>query len=238
MFEDSTFESTGRIRTGSRGWMIAAFIFNASILLALILIPLIYPEALPRQAIAFLMETPPPPPAAQPPQRQQPVREVHGGTEMPGGQLLAPRKIPIDIFIASGPEPPLMQGIPGGDPDSGVPGGTDKIFRGQSTPTVVRPEVKAPVRVSSSVEAGLLIQKRLPVYPPLALAMHLEGTVVLAASISKTGTIENLHVVSGPPMLQQAALDAVKTWRYKPYMLDGQPVDVETTVNVVFILGR
>ena len=70
------------------------------------------------------------------------------------------------------------------------------------------------------------------------MAMRLEGTVVLAATISKAGTIENLRVVSGPAMLQQAALDAVKTWQYRPYLLNGQPVEVETTINVIFTLSR
>jgi protein TonB len=68
--------------------------------------------------------------------------------------------------------------------------------------------------------------------------MRVEGTVELAATISKTGTIANLRVVSGPPALQQAAFDAVSNWRYRPYLLNGQPVDVETTVNVVFSLQR
>ena len=63
------------------------------------------------------------------------------------------------------------------------------------------------------------------------------GTVVLQATISKTGTIEDLHVVSGPAMLQQAAMDAVRTWRYRPYLLNNEPVEVETTVNVIFTLG-
>jgi protein TonB len=85
---------------------------------------------------------------------------------------------------------------------------------------------------------GLLIDKKLPVYPRLAIAVRAEGTVVLQATISKAGTIENLHVVSGPPMLQQAAIDAVQSWRYKPYLLGGEPVEVETTVNVIFTLGR
>jgi len=78
------------------------------------------------------------------------------------------------------------------------------------------------------------IFRTIPQYPVIARTMHVEGTVVLAATISKAGTIENLRVVSGPPMLQQVALDAVKTWRYKPYMLDGLPVEVETSVEVVF----
>jgi periplasmic protein TonB len=83
---------------------------------------------------------------------------------------------------------------------------------------------------------GLLIHKVVPVYPSIGRAIRLEGAVVLQATISKSGTIENLHVVSGPQMLQQAALDAVKQWQYKPYKLNGEPVEVETTVNVEFKL--
>jgi protein TonB len=94
------------------------------------------------------------------------------------------------------------------------------------------------VPVSTGTAEGLLIHKTLPVYPPIAIAARAEGTVILAATISKAGTIENLRIVGGPPLLQRAALDAVSTWRYRPYLLDGQPVEVETTVNVVFTLGR
>jgi protein TonB len=84
----------------------------------------------------------------------------------------------------------------------------------------------------------LLLQKTLPVYPPIAKAMGAQGTVVLAATISRAGTIQNLHVVEGPSVLRDAALDAVKTWRYRPYLLDGQPVEVETTINVIFNMYR
>ena len=92
--------------------------------------------------------------------------------------------------------------------------------------------------VSSFVVEGLLINKTIPVYPFIARASRTEGTVVLAAIISKGGTIENLRVVSGSPMLQEAALDAVKTWRYRPYLLNGEPVEVETTVTVIFRLAQ
>jgi protein TonB len=85
---------------------------------------------------------------------------------------------------------------------------------------------------------GLLIQRTLPVYPPIARATGTNGTVTLAAIISKNGTIENLRVISGPIMLQQAALDAVRTWLYRPYLLNGQPVEVETTVSVIFTMQR
>jgi len=238
MFEDSTFESTGRIRTRSRGWMIAALAFNSSILLAIVLIPLLYPEALPRQAIAFLMEAPVPPPAPAPP-AQPTTHPFHGVSEQPGGQFTAPRRIPTGIFIASGPEPAPIVGVPGGmDPDNGIPGGTGTPFHGQAAPRVIHPDVKAPVRLPSSVEAGLLLQKTLPVYPPIAKAMGAQGTVVLAATISRSGTIANLHVIEGPAVLRDAALDAVKTWRYRPYLLDGQPVEVETTINVIFTMQR
>jgi protein TonB len=83
----------------------------------------------------------------------------------------------------------------------------------------------------------MLLQKTMPVYPPIAKAARVSGTVVLQATISKQGTIENLHVISGPAMLQQSAMDAVRQWRYKPYLLNGEPVEVETTVNVIFSLG-
>ena len=83
----------------------------------------------------------------------------------------------------------------------------------------------------------MIIRKTLPVYPPIAKAAHVEGTVILGAVIARDGTIQNLHIVSGNGMLQQAALDAVRTWRYKPYLLNGEPVEVETTVNVIFKLG-
>jgi protein TonB len=85
--------------------------------------------------------------------------------------------------------------------------------------------------------AGNLLEKTVPQYPAIAKAARIQGTVVLQATISKSGSIQNLRVISGPPMLQQSALDAVRSWRYKPYLLNGDPVEVETTVNVVFNLG-
>jgi protein TonB len=100
-------------------------------------------------------------------------------------------------------------------------------------------KVAAPkkVNISAGVMVGMLIQKTQPVYPPIAKAARVSGTVVLQAEISKQGTIQNLRVVSGPAMLQQAAMDAVKSWRYRPYLLNNDPVEVETTVNVIFTLG-
>jgi protein TonB len=236
MFEDSTFESTGRIRTRSRGWAIAALALNSSILLAIIVIPLIHPEALPRQAIAFLMALPPPPSA--PPQIATHQAARASGPSTPvDDPFTAPTRIPPGIRIASdaGPEP--SSSIGSLDSGNGVPDGIGNAFHPQPQPRVIHPEPKTAARLPSSVAEGLLIYKPLPQYSRLAITMHAEGTVVLAATISTNGTITNLRVVSGPAVLQQSAVAAVSNWRYRPYMLNGQPVEVETTVNVVFKMG-
>jgi protein TonB len=156
-------------------------------------------------------------------------------SEMMSHQLNAPSRIPSDLKMLAGKEPPPgfaasgMEGLGGG----GVAG---NVFNGQNAPRV---KVAAPskVSISAGVAGGLLLQKTSPVYPQIAREARVSGTVVIQATISKTGVIENLRAVSGPTMLRQSALDAVKTWRYKPYMLDGDPVDVETTVSVTFSLG-
>lgn len=237
MFEDSTFESNGTIRTRSRGWMAATFILNGSILVALILIPLVYPEALPRQFCPILITVPPPPPAPVAPQPQQPnAHPFHGTSEFVGTTITAPRTFPRFIVYVDRPEQPAIGPMNMGDPN-GMPNGIRDVFSGSRAMPDVRPDVKS-IRLPSSLAVGLLIHKVAPVYPPIAVAARQQGTVVLAATISKGGTIANLHVVSGPAMLQQAALDAVARWAYRPYLLNGQPVEVETTVNVVFTLDR
>ncbi len=101
--------------------------------------------------------------------------------------------------------------------------------------------VPAPPRkiaLSVGVMAGYKISGKPPEYPYNARAARVEGVVVIEATITKTGTIGNLRALSGPSMLQQAALDSVKTWRYKPYLLNGEPVDVETQLPVIFQLGQ
>jgi protein TonB len=234
MFEDSTFESYGRIRTRSRGWMVAALIFDAAILLAFILIPLVHPEALPNQAMAFLMEVPPPPVTPPPTAPRQATSAAASAEETESVELELPRQIPRFITTSTGGEPGDIRDVDDIDPRDGA----RDAFRPQPPIRVVHQDgVRGPTAVPSSVAAGLLIRKVVPVYPPLAKGMRVEGTVELAATISKTGTIVNLRVISGPPALAQAACDAVSSWRYRPYLLNGQPVDVETTINIIFTLG-
>jgi len=94
------------------------------------------------------------------------------------------------------------------------------------------------VYVSAGTAVGFLIDKATPIYPSDAKNAHVQGTVVLKAVIGTDGTVKQLTVVSGPHLLQQAALDAVKQWRYRPYLLNGDPVEVGTTINIIFTLGR
>ncbi len=102
---------------------------------------------------------------------------------------------------------------------------------------VEKPKPTGPIRLSSGVAAGQLLNKTAPVYPAIAKAAHVSGTVLLHAVISKTGNIESLQVVSGPEMLRSAATQAVQQWKYKPYLLNGEPTEVDTTVQVNFSFG-
>jgi periplasmic protein TonB len=162
---------------------------------------------------------------------------VHVQSEMMNNQLTAPTRIPHDIkMVAEKEAPPSsgfgvagMEGLGGG----GVPG----AFANMAPAPKVQAAVPKKVNISAGVASGMLLQKTLPVYPPIAKAARVSGTVILQATISKEGTITNLHVVGGPAMLQQAAMDAVRTWRYRPYLLNNEPVEVDTTINVVFTLG-
>jgi protein TonB len=235
MFEDSTFESQGRIRTRSRGWMLATFCLNSSILLALVLFPLLHPEALPRLKEIYLTIAPPPmqTETPAPPQRVQ-IETARAY----GNPLEAPHQIPTGIFVPQAPEPRLDGDVVSQLASAQGQGNTTEIFHGTGNRATVRAVAPSTVRVSSVLAEGMLLRKTLPVYPPIARATRTEGAVVLSATISKTGTIENLRVVSGSALLQTAAVDAVKSWLYRPYLLNGEPVEVETTVNVVFTLQR
>lgn len=94
-----------------------------------------------------------------------------------------------------------------------------------------------PVRIAGGIMAGRLISRKFPVYPPEAKAAHIGGPVILHAVIARDGTIRNLQVVSGPDILRQGAIDAVSQWVYQPYLLNGEPTEVDTTITVNFNLG-
>lgn len=234
MLEDSTFESGSRIKTRSGQWMTLTGSLNGAVLAMLVLVPLIFPEAMPDASLLTVLTAPPAPPAPQPAPTE--ARAARVPSEMMDEQLRAPRQIPPAILIVGRPEGPQapfnVAEIPGmGSSD------VSTLGRVETPGPRVEPAATRQLTISSGVAAGMLIRKTLPVYPPIARAAHVSGTVLLEATIGKDGTIEGLRVVSGHPMLQGAAVDAVRTWVYRPYLLNGQPVSVETTVEVTFKLG-
>jgi protein TonB len=179
----------------------------------------------------------PPAPVEEPRPVVQQTPQTTSHSEIYEGRVLAPRQIPTGILTLSrgediGPVTAVTL-----DPTGIGLGNPDNPFNGHGTGTVVRQAQQATQHLSTGVMEGRLLYRVLPIYPPIARAMRLSGRVELEATISRTGTIENLRAAAGPPILQQAAIDAVKHWRYRPYLLNGEPVEVETTVNVDFTLN-
>src|SRR5271169_1034635 len=244
MFEDSLVESGGRLKTRQGATTAVSFVLQMILLGILVLLPLIFTEALPKQQLMTFLVAPPPPPPPPPPPAAAPVVVKKIQSELDNGQLRTPTAIPKKIeMIKEDEAPPPSSGVAGvvGGVPGGVPGGAMGGVLGGiigNAPAVV-PKAATPqrVRVSQGVSQGLLIRQIKPTYPPLARQARIQGVVVLQAVISKDGSIENLHLISGHPMLAPAAMDAVKQWKYKPYFLNGEPVEVETTINVNFTLA-
>jgi len=240
MFEDSLVESQGRIRTKSKWFAIGSFLAQAGLLLVLMLYPLFHPPALPRQSIERLLIAPPPPRAPAPVEVQHASGPAsHSVLPSLQDQLQRPGTIHHQVAsIDPGPQPPSdITGITGAGNGPGIP---DGIPLGSPPPTITvahPPTPKHPVTISSGVAAGQLISPIRPIYPAIAKAARIQGTVVIVATISRQGTIENLQVTEGPPMLRQAAIDAVAAARYRPFLLNGEPVEVQTSIRVIFSLG-
>jgi periplasmic protein TonB len=252
MFEQASIESSGLLK---RPWAITvSFAGQAAALSAVALVSLIHTDSLTPRAVFFTgMVGPPGPP---PTQNRSNVKAATQAVKSPSHIFTAPMSIPKGIS-STGPEAPTLS------PDEaasgpGVIGGIDGIS-GQSTrllgdaarlpappiEPVRRTQEKAapnaPVRqihVSTGVQAAKLIAQPTPVYPALARQARVPGTVRLTAIIGRDGAIRNLQVMSGHPLLTPAALEAVKQWRYQPTLLNDEPVEVITQIDVNFTLSR
>ncbi len=222
-----------------------SFIFNCVAIGIMLIIPLVFTDALPKAQLLTFLVAPPPPPPPPPPaaaQVQKVVRQLETDMLSTGG-LRTPTKIPTKVeMIKEEVAPPPMAaaggviggiGIAGGQL-GGVIGGIVNATSNM-TPKFV-PVVPQRVRISQGVTKGLLIHRVEPAYPTLARAARVQGEVVLSAVIDVNGQITNLQLVSGHPMLVPSAIAAVRQWRYKPYLLNGTPVEVETTITVIFSL--
>lgn len=174
------------------------------------------------------------------------VAQPHGGsasaraTNFVIHQMMQPRYIPIGVPSGQVDPAPDPIGIGSANSDSMGPGPAIVGLPPGGTMPVAPPPAPHPAaptfRTSSMLQGSLLHQVQ-PTYPPLAKTARIQGPVVLEAVISKAGVIENLRVISGPPMLVKAALEAVSEWRYRPYILNNEPVEVETRITVNFTLG-
>jgi protein TonB len=251
MFEQTFVDGTGKTK---KSWTVTlAFTLEIVAICIAILIPLIYTEALPKTQLTAFLTAPPPPPPPPPPPAAAPVKIIKvAPRQFDAGRLLAPKQIPKDIAMIKEeelPPPSASAGVVGGVP-GGVPGGSAGGVIGGiigSVPTAAPPppppKVEKPatpqrIRVGGNVQAANLIRKVTPVYPPLAKQARVQGTVRFTAIISKDGTIQQLQLVSGHPLLVQAAQDAVKQWLYKPTLLNGEPVEVVTQIDVNFTLSQ
>jgi periplasmic protein TonB len=247
MFEEMVVSTQKGKKTNKPWTVVLSMVLQVGFLAILILIPLIYTEALPKTLMSsILLAPPPPPPPPPPPAAVQVVKIKPVAHLMEAGKLVAPKAIPKDVKIIKEEEAPpdaAMGGIAGGVPGGvaggsmggvigGVIGGAGSAAPPPPKPTVTR------TRVGGAVQAAKLVNKVQPVYPPLARQTRISGTVKLHAIIAKTGQVESLQVISGHPLLVQSALDAVKQWRYQPTLLNGEPVEVDTEIDVIFSLAQ
>jgi protein TonB len=241
MFADSILESPWTDRS-RRGWTtLVSFAVQAVAVGGLFLLPLLYTQGLPQLQLIAALVAPTPPPAPPAPASERNPHQTTSNVSSQG-QVIAPRSVPREILQIDEPSapPPIDLGgprVPGGTGDSRVSNGVfDSIGRGVVVPPPPPVPSTRPPRVSLMME-GNLIYRVQPQYPPLARQARVQGIVVLRAMISREGRIENLQVVSGHPLLVQSAMDAVRQWRYRPYYLNNEPVEVETQVTVNFTLS-
>jgi protein TonB len=118
--------------------------------------------------------------------------------------------------------------------DAAASAGTSNLTSLLASPSNIPKPSLATIRISQGVSQGLLIKRVQPTYPQAALAVHAQGAVQIEATVTKEGNVTNLKVLKGDAVLARAALDAVRQWRYKPYYLDGQPVEIQTQITVNF----
>lgn len=211
---------------------------------SLLLIPLMITDTLPtRQLVTFLVAPPPPlPPPSPPAPATASPRRAAVTSNIVDGRLKMPSRIPQRIqMIREDALPPssFVGGVEGGVPGGQLQGVIGGIVSSSSSTVLTppKPMIQQRLRISQGVSAGRLTDRVEPKYPLIAQQARIEGAVVLSAVISRQGTIKNLQLISGHPMLVQSALTAVAQWQYRPYLLNGQPVEVETTIIVTFKLN-
>jgi protein TonB len=253
MFEQTFVDGVGKT---NKSWTVmVSFIGQIVLILIAVILPLIYTEVLPSTTLtSFLVAPPPPPPPPPPPAAAPPVKVVKViPRQFDAGKLMAPKVIPKEIAVIKEDELPppasaggvvggMAGGVAGGQVGGvlgGIIGGIPAVAPPPPPPPPVKKDVTPTrIKVGGNVQGAMILKKIAPQYPALAKSARVSGVVHLQAIIAKDGTIQQLHSAGGPALLIQAAMDAVKTWIYKPTMLNGEPVQVETTIDVNFTLNQ
>jgi len=235
MFEDCLIESTRHIAKRRGLTTLLSTSMQMFMLMLLVIFPLLRTNVLsPRHLTEIL---PMPPISAPPIQGSHPLTgTVDSGSITRPIQVSPVGPIPHGIVRDFDPVgPPQTANVRTCFPDCGtIPGVFGSFGTGQPPAVALAKPKPLPI---SQLKPGQILRRVEPIYPHLATVTRTQGAVVLHAIISREGTIEQLQVLSGHPLLDQAALDAVKQWRFRPYILNGQPIEVETEITVNFILG-
>jgi periplasmic protein TonB len=248
LFSDCLLQYSGQ--KSRQTWAtVASFLLQCLMLGVLLLLPLYFTQELPKSQLLTFLVAPPPPPPPPPPAAAATARimkQIQSEVLLSGG-LRTPTRIPQKVEMIKEEEAPLpistggvVGGVPGGIPGGqlgGVIGGIVSSTSNLAYVPKLQPVVPRRVRISQGITTGMLIRKIEPEYPLLARSARVSGNVVLKAIINRDGAIQDLQLVSGHPMLVPAAIEAVRQWRYRPYLLNGQPVEVETTITVIFTLN-
>lgn len=250
MFEQVLLEGAGR---ANKGWtVLVSSGMQLGLVAVLSVVPLLNTDLLPKTTLQLMMVAPtppPPPPPAAPPAERIPQSRPVAHRVFDGLHLSQPARIPEKVLVLNTEELPAIgsngPGVPGGM-ENGVPGGINTLSpRLPEAPPVFTAAIKpaetlAPIprlAVGGRVQEALMIHKVIPVYPPLARQTRTSGIVRFTAIIARDGTIQNLTLLSGHPMLVAAATEAVKQWRYRPTLLNGDPVEVIAPIEVIFTLN-
>ncbi len=222
-----------------------SFVIQTFALCALILVPLMYTQVLPNAQLRSFILAPAAPPA--PHITSIGIKPFHAATSRPLFQVAPPRVFVARIMSSpSNVTPPPDFGVVGSAGDNsgangvaGVPGSIIGVLPPPAEPPAAKPARQSgPIRIGGGVSESLLIHKVQPTYPPIAKSARVQGTVEFTAIIGRTGQIENLQLVRGHPLLVNAAKAAVLQWRYRPTLLNGQPVEVITDILVNFTLSQ
>jgi periplasmic protein TonB len=244
MFDQTFVDTHAHAR---RPWtMAASLLMQIGVAATLLIMPLLHPEML-RLKIEIPVWVPLKPLAKElPPEAKTPSRSHTPPTPRVISVFAAPPRVPRQISMDA--EAPQFTSLTMAGPSSSadrsavIPGLSDAlpVYTPPPAPPLVKKieTPKGPTHVSSGVQAAKMVFGPRPLYPALARAARLQGTVKIQAVISPNGTIQNLSVMSGPPLLIAAALDAVRRWRYQPTLLNGEPVEVATEIDVNFTLSQ